>query len=72
MGTCISVKTAAKVLGIGEQAVRIGLQRGLVDFGYAIIGEGDGHRWVYSIPLGRFCEKTGISEDVVKAAESDE
>lgn len=70
MENTISVATAAKCLGIGQQAVRVGLQRGLVDFGYAIKDEGENHRWVYVIPRGRFIEKTGIGSDSIKAVEA--
>lgn len=43
----ITVKQAAEQLGKSEQFVRIGLQRGLLPFGYAFIGSGK--RWTYYI-----------------------
>lgn len=43
----ISTKDAAKCLGKSEQFVRVGLQRGYLDFGVAVPGTGT--RWNYDI-----------------------
>lgn len=67
----IKIKTAAKCLGVGEQTVRIGLQRGLLDFGYAVKDDGENHRWRYVIPRGRFINKTGISAEAVDKVEAE-
>ena len=63
----VPVTVAAKVLGCGVQAVRIGLQRKIMDFGWALQPH-DGGRFMYIIPLDYFCKQTGVDKDVVKQA----
>lgn len=47
MNEKITVKQAAEQLGKSEQFVRVGLQRGILPFGYAFVGSGK--RWTYYI-----------------------
>ena len=49
-GERISVSEAAKILGCNPQAVRIGMQRGLVPFGFAYKND---KKWSYIIPRSR-------------------
>ena len=53
----LPVKIAARLMGKCEQFVRIGLQRGILQFGYAIKGAGD--RYSYYISPVKFAEHTG-------------
>lgn len=47
MNEKITVKQAAEQLGKSEQFIRMGLQRGILPFGYAFVGSGK--RWTYYI-----------------------
>lgn len=53
----ISVRQAAKLIGKGEQFIRVGLQRGILPFGYAVKV---GSQYSYYINPKRFEETTGI------------
>lgn len=56
----ISVADAAKLMGVSQQFIRVGLQRGIFPFGYAVqISSG---RYTYFISRQKFLETTGISE----------
>lgn len=48
------VEDAAKLLGMGTQTVRDGLQQGVFPWGYAI--KTDENRWVYFINATKFAE----------------
>ena len=54
----ITVKEAARLMGKSEQFVRIGLQRGLLPIGSAILGKRG--RYSYYISPELFEEFTGI------------
>lgn len=54
----LSVKDAAKFMGKTEQFVRIGLQRNILPFGWAVLM---GKEWSYFISRKKFEEYTGIS-----------
>lgn len=68
--TQVSVKETAGILGITEQAVRIGLQRGKFDiFGRAIDMTGRGKRFKYVIfrgPLLKFVNGDWSVQDIGK------
>lgn len=70
MNTQASVKEAAGILGISEQAVRIGLQRGKFDiFGRAIDMTGKGKRFKYVIfraPLLKFVNGDWTVQEIGK------
>lgn len=53
----LSVKDAAKLMGKTEQFVRIGLQRNILPFGWAVPM---GKEWSYFISRSKFEEFTGI------------
>jgi hypothetical protein len=56
----ISVADAAKLMGVSQQFIRVGLQRGIFPFGYAVQISSD--RYTYFISKQKFLETTGISE----------
>lgn len=47
----ISIEEVAKILNVGQQAIRIGLQRGIYTFGEAIK---NGSKYMYVIPRRKF------------------
>lgn len=53
----LSTKEAAALMDVSEQFIRIGLQRGILPFGYAIKQT---KRWTYFISAEKFTEATGI------------
>lgn len=53
----LSVGEAALLMGVSEQFVRVGLQRGFLPFGYAVKRK---TRWCYFISPVKFTECTGI------------
>lgn len=55
----IKVSQAARLMGKGEQFVRIGLQRKLLPFGAAV--KTHPNRYSYHIPVRKFMEYTGIT-----------
>lgn len=57
----ISVIDAAKLMGVSDQFVRIGLQKGVLPFGYAVKRK----RWSYYISPLKFAEYTGIPMEEV-------
>lgn len=59
-GKNISVKQAAKLLGVSQQFVRIGLQRGILPFGSAVKLS---TRWTYYVSLARLYEYAGIRRE---------
>jgi hypothetical protein len=60
-GDCLTIAEASELMGVSQQYVRIGLQRGILPFGYAVqIGAG-AHRYTYFISKQKFTEHTGIT-----------
>lgn len=53
----LTVKEAAKLMGKTEQFIRIGLQRNILPFGWAVPM---GKEWSYFISRAKFEEFTGI------------
>ena len=53
----LTVKQAAELMGKTEQFVRIGLQRSVFPFGWAVMM---GRQWSYFISRSKFEEYTGI------------
>ena len=53
----LTVKDAAKLMNKTEQFVRIGLQRGILPFGWAV---NMGKQWSYFISKSKFEQATGI------------
>jgi transcriptional regulator with XRE-family HTH domain len=65
----ITVGRAAKLMGVSQQFVRIGLQRGSLPFGFALMTHSDGKRLAYYISPKHFSEYTGISLDILMQKE---
>lgn len=62
----VSVLQAAKELGVAPQAVRVQMQRGLLDIGCVMpCVEGKGYRyWIYREKLDRVLGRKKVKEDV--------
>lgn len=58
----IKVADAAKMMGVSQQFVRIGMQRGRLPIGEAI--KLSPNRWTYYISAKLFYEFTGIEKSV--------
>ena len=56
----ITVEEASALMGVSRQFVRVGLQKGIFPFGYAVQISSD--RFTYFISRQKFFEYTGISE----------
>jgi excisionase family DNA binding protein len=57
----MTVQEAAKLMGVSQQFVRVGLQKGILPFGYAVkVSAG---RYTYFISRQKFTEHTGIGEN---------
>ena len=57
----MTVAEAAKLMDVGEQFIRIGLQQGFLPFGFAMRTTPDGKRLQYYISRKKFSEYTGIA-----------
>jgi hypothetical protein len=53
----MSISQTAHLMNVSEQFIRIGLQRGIFPFGYAVKMSS---RWTYFISADKFTEHTGI------------
>lgn len=54
----ISVSEVAELMNVSEQFIRIGLQKGIFPFGYAVKMS---TQWTYYISPKKFTEHTGIT-----------
>lgn len=52
------VEEAARLMGVSPQYVRVGLQKGILPFGYAV--QVSSKRYTYFISRQKFTEFTGI------------
>lgn len=59
----LTIKQAAKLLGKSEMFVRIGIQRGILPFGTAILLPGR-NRYSYHIPKSSVYEYLGLNSDL--------
>ena len=58
MSNAMSVQEAAKLMGKSQDFIRVGLQRNILPFGYAVkVGK---QRYSYFISRDKFAEATGI------------
>ena len=57
----ITVAEASKLMGVSRQFVRVGLQKGIFPFGYAVQVSAD--RFTYFISRQKFLEYTGIASN---------
>ena len=54
----MTIEEASRLMGVSQQFVRVGLQKGILPFGYAVkISAG---RFTYFISKQKFLEHTGI------------
>jgi hypothetical protein len=60
-GETLTVQETAKLMGKSQDFVRIGLQRNLLPFGYAV--KTGKQRFSYFISKQKFTEATGIKAD---------
>lgn len=57
----LTIEEASKLMGVSKQFIRVGLQQGILPFGYAVqISKG---RYTYYISKQKFLEHTGINEN---------
>lgn len=54
----MTVAEASTLMGVSRQFVRVGLQKGILPFGYAV--QVSAGRWTYFISRQKFLEHTGI------------
>lgn len=59
----LTIKQAAKLMGVGPEMIRINLQNGRLPFGHAMIGKGI--RYTYSINTKQFMKCVGVTEQEV-------
>lgn len=57
----LTVEEAADLMGVSRQFIRVGLQKGVLPFGYAV--QVSSKRYTYFISRQKFKEYTGITED---------
>jgi excisionase family DNA binding protein len=55
----LTVEEASKLMGVSRQFIRVGLQKGILPFGYAV--QISGARYTYNIPVALFEKHTGIT-----------
>lgn len=55
----LTIAEAAKLMGVSQQFVRVGLQKGIFPFGYAV--QISKNRYTYFISRQKFSEHTGIN-----------
>lgn len=58
MENSITIAEASELMGVSKQFVRVGLQKGIFPFGYAVQVSSD--RYTYFISRQKFSEYTGI------------
>lgn len=54
----MTTEEASKLMGVSRQFIRVGLQQGILPFGYAV--QITTKRWTYFISRQKFLEHTGI------------
>ena len=54
----MTIEEASKLMGVSQQFVRVGLQKGILPFGYAV--QVSARRFTYFISRQKFLEHTGI------------
>lgn len=62
----MTVKRAARLMGVSEQFIRIGLQRELLPFGFALLSAPGGKRFEYYISPKQFQNYTGINLELTE------
>ena len=59
----MTVAEASRLMGVSRQFIRVGLQKGILPFGYAV--QVSAERFTYFISREKFLEHTGIRKDNV-------
>lgn len=59
MDNNLTIAEAAKLMGVSRQFIRVGLQKGILPFGYAV--QVSANRYTYFISKQKFLEYTGIN-----------
>lgn len=54
----MTIAEASKLMGVSRQFIRVGLQKGILPFGYAV--QVSAERFTYFISREKFIEYTGI------------
>jgi excisionase family DNA binding protein len=54
----MTIEEASKLMGVSRQFIRVGLQKGILPFGYAV--QVSAGRFTYFISRQKFLEHTGI------------
>lgn len=54
----MTIEEASRLMGVSRQFIRVGLQKGILPFGYAVQISAD--RYTYFINRQKFTEHTGI------------
>lgn len=54
----MTIAEAARLMGVSRQFIRVGLQKGILPFGYAV--QVSARRFTYFISRQKFLEHTGI------------
>ena len=54
----MTIEEASRLMGVSQQFVRVGLQKGILPFGYAV--QVSARRFTYFISKQKFLEHTGI------------
>jgi hypothetical protein len=57
----MSIDEAAELMGVSKQFVRVGLQKGIFPFGYAV--QVSSERFTYFISRQKFMDYTGITAE---------
>ena len=56
----MTIEEASRLMGVSRQFIRVGLQKGILPFGYAV--QVSAGRFTYFISRQKFFEHTGIGE----------
>ena len=57
----LTIAEASKLMGVSRQFIRVGLQKGILPFGYAV--QVSAGRFTYFISKHKFFEYTGIAKE---------
>lgn len=61
MENSMTIAEASQLMGVSRQFIRVGLQRGILPFGYAV--QVTKSRYTYFISRQKFTEHTGINAE---------
>lgn len=60
----MTIAEASRLMGVSRQFIRVGLQKGILPFGYAV--QVSAGRFTYFISREKFIEHTGIKGEINK------